>query len=251
MENKTDFEKKEETFSECARCKQRVYPKTIKITLMGEEKTMSRTNEVCSGCEIIVEAEQGYKKEQELFTARLEGSRMQKLHLHHTFENFKPEAGTRAAWKAMSTYDLSEKGFYIFGERSGIGKTHLMAALAQKLIRRGANALWVFCPDFLHQLRNRFDNRSVTYGGQEISIEQAKRVDALFIDDIGAEKPSDWVREVLTMIIDHRLNSQIPTFFTSNCEPDVLEDLLGERIVSRIFGGCDIADMDGTDHRKL
>ena len=248
MGNKTENEKKDATFPECSRCKSPMEPKYIQNPFSDDGAPMRISNTVCPGCAITEEAEESYRETQKVLMARFLGSRMGKLELKHSFESFKPEAGTRAAWRAFSNYSLSPKGFYIYGKKSGIGKSHLMAALAKKIMSEGASALWLFCPDFLYQLRERMAGRHVD---REISIESAKRVEALFIDDIGAEKPSEWVRETLAVIIHHRLNAEMPTFYTSNCTIEELQALLGERIVSRIAGGCIPVAMSGTDHRKL
>ena len=77
------------------------------------------------------------------------------------------------------------------------------------------------------------------------------RVDAVVIlDDIGAEKPSEWVEEQLYGIIDLRYRMQRSTFFTTNCTLKQLENQIGSRVVSRIFEMCEGVKVGGEDWRK-
>lgn len=55
------------------------------------------------------------------------------------------------------------------------------------------------------------------------------------LDDIGAESPTDWVRDIMFQIIDWRYGYNAPTVFTSNCTLRQLADRLGERIADRIL----------------
>lgn len=60
----------------------------------------------------------------------------------------------------------------------------------------------------------------------------------LVLDDIGREKPSDWVRDTLFQIIDSRYGQDLPTIFTSNYHLSQLEERLGLAIVDRILEMC-------------
>lgn len=248
MENKTDFEKKDETFSECVRCEERVEPKILKYTVSGKEETMTIINQVCPGCAILHEAEANYRLAEEEAKERLLESGLTKRQQKYSFDNFKPEAGTRAAWRALQNYVLSDKGVFVYGETCGIGKTHLMASLAKKFIKQGHRILWVNCTTYLHGLRQGFEKENK---GKYLSIQKLVDAPILFIDDIGVEVDSAWVTQTLYQILNDRYENEKPTFITSNFGLDEIEESLGQPIASRIADMCDFFNMSGTDHRKL
>jgi len=77
------------------------------------------------------------------------------------------------------------------------------------------------------------------------------RTDAVVIlDDIGAEKPSDWVEEQLYALIDVRYRMERSTIFSTNRSMKQLEAQIGDRSVSRIMEMCDGVKMSGEDWRK-
>ncbi|MDD4324257.1 MAG: ATP-binding protein [Eubacteriales bacterium] len=77
------------------------------------------------------------------------------------------------------------------------------------------------------------------------------RTDALLIlDDIGAEKPSDWVAEQIYAPIDIRYRMKRSTLFTTNCSMKQLENQIGRRSVSRIIEMCEGVKVGGEDWRK-
>jgi len=77
------------------------------------------------------------------------------------------------------------------------------------------------------------------------------RTDAVVIlDDIGAEKPSDWVEEQLYALIDVRYRMQRSTIFSTNRTMKQLESQIGCRSVSRIMEMCEGVKVGGEDWRK-
>ena len=84
--------------------------------------------------------------------------------------------------------------------------------------------------------------------------------DLLVLDDLGAEKTSEWVEETLNLIVNTRYNERRATIFTSNypdlppdIEPEVvsLHDRIGFRMRSRLHEMCDFLDLEGADYRML
>lgn len=71
----------------------------------------------------------------------------------------------------------------------------------------------------------------------------------LFIDDIGAEKVTEWVEEVIYLTINNRYERNIPIVFTSNYTLGELAERMGDRIASRISEMCDVVHLKGTDKR--
>jgi len=77
------------------------------------------------------------------------------------------------------------------------------------------------------------------------------RTDAVVIlDDIGAEKPSDWVEEQLYALIDVRYRMLRSTIFSTNRSMKQLENQIGDRSVSRIIEMCEGVKVGGDDWRK-
>jgi DNA replication protein DnaC len=76
------------------------------------------------------------------------------------------------------------------------------------------------------------------------------KIPVLILDDLGAEKASEWVAETLYILIDDRYGNMKPTVFTSNYSPSELAERLGDRIVSRIMEMCRIIEIKTSDKRK-
>lgn len=71
----------------------------------------------------------------------------------------------------------------------------------------------------------------------------------LIIDDLGAEKPSEWVAETLYRIINHRYEHELPVVITSNLSLDQLAQRLGDRTASRLAELCEVIELTGRDRR--
>ena len=71
----------------------------------------------------------------------------------------------------------------------------------------------------------------------------------LILDDLGAEKTTDWALQSLYIIINKRLSEELQTIITSNLSLDELRDKIGDRIASRIAGMCKIVKLTGRDRR--
>ena len=72
----------------------------------------------------------------------------------------------------------------------------------------------------------------------------------LVIDDVGAEKASEWTQERLYSVIDHRYANCLPLIVTSNLPPAKLAEQTGDRAASRLAEMCKVVAMTGTDRRR-
>ena len=91
-----------------------------------------------------------------------------------------------------------------------------------------------------------------TTGGDVLSInDKIKTENILLLDDLGAEKQTDWVLEILYRLINYRYEQMLPTFFSSNYSLQELSEKIGDRVVSRIVEKCDIVKIEGEDRRLL
>ncbi|XIF20339.1 MAG: primosomal protein DnaI [Acetilactobacillus jinshanensis] len=120
-----------------------------------------------------------------------------------------------AAIKFVAEYenhpDDYHKGMYIYG-RWGVGKTYLLAALANRLAKDGVETTLVHFPTFAVEMKASIQNNTVA---QKIrSIEQSP---ILMLDDIGANVMSAWIRDdIFSVILEYRMQNELPTFFSSN-----------------------------------
>ncbi len=123
------------------------------------------------------------------------------------------------------------RGVLLLGQ-VGSGKTHLAAALANNLIKQKKDVLFLVVPDFLDELRNSFNMNDVS---TESLLNKAKKADVLILDDLGNHNFSEWTRGILFAILNHRINENLCTVATSNLDLNALNDVLGERSLSRLI----------------
>ena len=138
-------------------------------------------------------------------------------------------------------------GLYFCGD-VGTGKTHLAVAVMIELIKkRRVPGLFVTVPELLDNLRGAYNDP-----GRNLDewMDAVKNADFLVLDDLGAEKATEWVRERIFVLVNHRYREQLPTVFTSNIGPKDLAEQLGERTASRIIEMCDWIALDGDDYRE-
>ena len=81
--------------------------------------------------------------------------------------------------------------------------------------------------------------------------------DVLVLDELGASKPTDWVRDMMTQIIGRRYNDKRLTIFTTNYlgahrrpADETLEDRIGVRLHSRLYEMCRTVLLTGEDWRR-
>lgn len=104
------------------------------------------------------------------------------------------------------------KGIYLYGT-FGIGKSYLMAYLANLLSKTHLlSTTMLHYPTFVVDIKNAIKDGSV-----KERIDEVKTAQVLVLDDIGAEQHSSWIRDdVLQVILQYRMQENLPTFFTSN-----------------------------------
>lgn len=126
-----------------------------------------------------------------------------------------------------ATNELPRKGLYLHG-LYGTGKTYILGALANELIKLKIQTAIVFVPEFFRELKD-----SLHDGTYEEKIDFIKKVPVLMLDDLGAEANSEWTRdEVLGSILNYRMNNHLPLFISTNLNYEELE-----RFYSRITKG--------------
>ena len=110
-----------------------------------------------------------------------------------------------------------QKGLFLHGN-FGCGKTYLVSAILNELAKDGVKSAVIFWPEFLRQ---------AFYDDFNEKFDYVKNVNILLIDDIGAEKVTEWNRdEILCPLLQYRMDNKLTTFFTSNLTIDELKQLL-------------------------
>ena len=150
-----------------------------------------------------------------------------------------------------------QKGLYLAGP-FGVGKTYMMAALANELSENGVETTLVNVPTYSAEIKQAIATNTV-----EAKLVSIKNTPILVLDDIGAEMNSAWFRdEVLMVILQHRMLQELPTFFTSNFTIDQLEAhfahsnkgdqelLKAKRLIERIRFLAKEFFVDGINHRN-
>lgn len=123
----------------------------------------------------------------------------------------------------------------------GTGKTHAAYAVANAALDRGMLTVAVAVPDLLATMRP---------GGDSALAARARAADLLVLDDLGAEKPSEWTGEQLSALLDARVRDERRQVVTTNSPYSELAARLGERSMSRLTGGATIVRFTGSDRRR-
>jgi DNA replication protein DnaC len=175
-----------------------------------------------------------------------------------TFATYGNDALTKALGRARrfaEEFPGAPKGLCFIGP-TGIGKTHLAATVLRRVIlTRGARGLFYDTRDLLRLIRSTY-NPQVRTAEMDI-LRPVMEADVLVLDDLGSEKPTEWVEETMTLIVNTRYNERRHTIVTSNYDdppedrdhPDSLKARIGFRMHSRLHEMCDVVEFDGADYR--
>lgn len=170
-------------------------------------------------------ADVSYEETPELVEAQKQASINARLHLISLPSSLKEaslakvdldDVGRYKAFELLTNfvaeYPNYKKALYLYGD-FGIGKSYMMAALAHDLSeKRGVSTTLLHYPSFVLDVKN-----SISSGLVKEKIDEVKAAQVLILDDIGAEQSSPWMRdEILQVILQHRMQENLPTFFTSN-----------------------------------
>jgi len=135
------------------------------------------------------------------------------------------------ALKAAHIFAEKPKGWLVMMGTYGSGKTHLAAAVANYRAGLGDPPLFVMVPDLLDHLRATFSPQSNTTFDRR--FDEIRTTPLLVLDDLGTQSMTQWVREKLYQLFNHRYNAELPTVITTSDSLDEMD----ARIRSRLLDG--------------
>lgn len=134
----------------------------------------------------------------------------------------------RQAYKAALEYAESVDGWLVLTGPTGSGKTHLVAAIANRCIENGQAVFFAHVPDLLDHLRASFGPASeVSY--TEL-FDQVRNTPMLVLDGLEARNSTPWAHEKLQQIVNHRFNAELPTVVTTADDVEDLDSYLRTRL---------------------
>jgi DNA replication protein DnaC len=208
--------------------------------------------------------------------ALLAAARIPKRYEHCELSNFEfdgPHANLMqarmAACKFVEGYPLDSTGLLLIGS-IGVGKTHLSVGIIKELLlSKGIPCLFYDYRELLKQIQNSY-NDSVKVTELDV-LRPVFETEVLVLDELGAVKPTEWVWDTVSLILNTRYNNNRTTIITTNYPDDpardsngnsefaraqraargeTLGDRIGERMRSRLHEMCRIIKMEGADFRQ-
>lgn len=130
---------------------------------------------------------------------------------------------------------------------TGTGKTYTAMALARSLLTEDyVPVSIVTAADLMAALRPSSVSEHANLDLMAFAV-----APVLVLDDLGAERITEWTEEQLYRLADERSRNARPTIVTSNLDGEQLRARYGARVIGRLFGGAALIKLDGADRRAL
>jgi DNA replication protein DnaC len=156
---------------------------------------------------------------------------MPRSSLNGTLQNFADRLGTEDAFNAAVDFTVGNVGpILLLTGGTGTGKTHLMEAIGRQYLEQGSTVRYELLAHLLGKLRDSFK-----FNENESVIAPSYKADVLLLDDIGLEKPSEWVTEQVTALIDERWRNSRMLVVATNETYETIEACYGPRVASRLY----------------
>jgi DNA replication protein DnaC len=137
----------------------------------------------------------------------------------------------------------------------GVGKTHLSVAILKALLAKNVPCLFYDFRDLLKEIQDSWN--SATQTSEMDILSPVYQAEFLVLDELGASKPTEWVKDTMTHVINKRYNDRKVTIFTSNyldtkgnAFDESLTERVGARLRSRLHEMCKVITITGDDYRK-
>lgn len=147
--------------------------------------------------------------------------------------------------KHFTKFIKSGKGLLLYGT-VGTGKSHIASCIANELIDKGYKVLMTNFATIINALQSSFE-------GRQEYIDSLNRYSLLILDDLGAERQSEYMQEQVFNIIDSRYKSGLPMIITTNLTSEELKkpsDMGNIRIYDRILERCHPVEVKGQSIRR-
>lgn len=182
-----------------------------------------------------------------------------KRQLNSTFENYKINNKNKKAYENAKKYanklinGETDKGLFITGTY-GVGKTYLASCIANETIKNKNTVVFGTLIQLLDYIKDTYKDSDVS---DKEYLNLYSSVDLLIIDDLGKEKPTEWVLEKLFLIVNNRYNNYLPIVITTNYTRNQLRERLCvnknysmvDSIISRLYEMCGGIEIKDEDHR--
>ena len=182
-----------------------------------------------------------------------------KRKLNSTFKNYKITDKNKNAYENAKKYTNklingeTNMGLFIT-VTYGVGKTYLASCIANETIKNNITVIFgtlIQLLDFIKDTYKDYNTSDKEY------LDLYSSIDLLIIDDLGKEKPTEWVLEKLFLIVNNRYNNYLPIVITTNYNRNQLRERLCinknysivDSIISRLYEMCCGIEIKDEDHR--
>lgn len=246
---KSDEDYIEDGLKFCGKCRS---PKECKISFLGSEAIVPCLCE----CGLREREEEKVKFERSQIQIEKDRKRAEcfdnKTLWGYTFDacEIKDTQMYKTAEKYAENFEVLKddaQGLLFFGN-VGYGKTYIAASIANALIDKGYSC-------YMGTMANIASIMSS--GRDEVKREfykSIKEYDLFIIDDLGAERDTSYMDEMVYTVIDRRYHSHLPTIVTTNMDLDELkkpQTAARKRILSRLYEMCIFVEVKGKDRRRV
>lgn len=192
----------------------------------------------------------------------LEAARIPRRYEGCSLGNYQPAANNGSQLRAFNyafrlarEYPSADRGLLFMGT-CGVGKTHMSVAILCELIeKKGVPCLFYEFGSLLKEIQNSYNPVSQT---SELTVlSPVIEAEVLLLDELGATKHTDWMRDTMMQVINARYNDRKLTIFTTNYmdtrrqpSEETLEDRIGARLRSRLYEMCKTVVIEGEDYRR-
>lgn len=231
-------------------CKVCNYPKQCKVTVCGREEIVFCT------CKCDWDEQKAYEERRKENRREVDIERLKR----EGFENIssekmwfsKDDGGNQSVMKMAKNYckrfkdyQASGTGLIIYGD-VGTGKTFTAGCIANELISQGISVHMTNFATILGKVQENFD-------GRQKYIDELKKFKLLIIDDLGAERSTDYTNEIIFSVVDARYRLALPIIVTTNLlYRDMMNpsNIAKKRIFSRLTERCIMVEMVSANRRK-